>query len=296
MHILHHKIASHSQLDLSAADDLSLHVMEASGRNLHVDVPSRWITLWLPLSGSAEMETAQSAWTLHRRSLLVWRDQALRASGLRDCRLLGVGGAAAAWNPRLRIEEAGVRRDAGIFLQEEPCPRSLLRLLVRSVRMSRRSATAANAEDSVAALIAELVVHQSGLHALLDRCSGRTRQRRQQTLSRLLRVRHLIRTHENARLDLAQLAASANYSPCHLIRSYREVFGETPSEHAIRLRSELALKLVLETRMPVCEITEAVGFESQSAFCRAFKSIYGMTTSEARQRLNDDPGFASRAA
>ena len=77
---------------------------------------------------------------------------------------------------------------------------------------------------------------------------------------------------------------------------FRAIFDETPFEYATRLRAERAWQLVRDTRMPVCEITEAVGFESQSAFCRAFKSIYGMTTSEARQRLNDDPGFASRAA
>ena len=55
MHLQHHKSASHTPLDLSASDDLRLHVVEASGRNLQVDTPARWITLWLPLSGTVEM-------------------------------------------------------------------------------------------------------------------------------------------------------------------------------------------------------------------------------------------------
>ena len=80
----------------------------------------------------------------------------------------------------------------------------------------------------------------------------------------------------------SSLAASASYSPCHLIRSYRDVFGETPSEYASRLRFERAWRLVNDTTMPICEITEMLGFESQSAFCRAFKNAFGRTTSQVR--------------
>ena len=287
MHLQHHKSASHTPLDLSASDDLRLHVVEASGRNLQVDTPARWITLWLPMSGTVEMETPQCSWLLPPRTLLLWRDQALRATGLRGCWLLGIGGCATAWHRHLRGDGGLVHREAGMFLHEDACPRALRRLLVRIVRMSRQPVATTQVQPAVAALLAELAAWQAGVRAQLDRCSGRTHQRKQQTLSRLLRVRHLIRKHEHTRMDLAQLAAHASYSPCHLIRSYREVFGETPAEYASRLRAERALKLVLETRMPVCEITEAVGFESQSAFCRAFKNTYGMTTSQARHRFDD---------
>lgn len=37
------------------------------------------------------------------------------------------------------------------------------------------------------------------------------------------------------------------------------------------------------TGTPICEITEMLGFESQSAFCRAFKTSFGITTSQARR-------------
>src|SRR5690606_27797391 len=111
--------------------------------------------------------------------------------------------------------------------------------------------------------------------------------RRQQTLLRLLGVRHLIEIHDDGRPDLAMLARSANYSPWHLMRVHREVFGQTPSEYASQLRLERAWSLVRGTRLPICEITEALGFESQSSFCRAFKNAYGATTGQVRQSLGD---------
>jgi transcriptional regulator GlxA family with amidase domain len=127
-----------------------------------------------------------------------------------------------------------------------------------------------------------LIEQQHELQDRLPRCNGRTLLRRQQTLLRLLRMRHLIEINGDDRLDLARLARSANYSPCHLIRMHREVFDETPSEYAGRLRLDRAWSLVRDTRMPVCEITEALGFESQSSFCRAFKHAYGATTGQVR--------------
>src|SRR3546814_9782048 len=100
---------------------------------------------------------------------------------------------------------------------------------------------------------------------------------------RLLRVRHLIESSGDERPDLVRLARSANYSPWHLIRVHRDVFGETPSEYAARLRLKHAWSLVRDTKNSICEISEALGFESQSAFCRSFKKTYGCTTTQARR-------------
>ncbi len=119
------------------------------------------------------------------------------------------------------------------------------------------------------------------LHELLQRCSGRSTQHRRQTLLRLLRVQRLIRRH-NGLIGIERLARDACYSPGHLMRLYRDVFGESPSEHAVRLRSDHAWRMVRDTRMPVGAITAALGYESPSTFCRAFKQAFGVTVTEAR--------------
>ncbi|NZA26677.1 helix-turn-helix transcriptional regulator [Luteimonas sp. SJ-92] len=293
MPILYRPLRSHELLDLSAPDD-SLHVCHGGGRNLQLAVPSRWISFWLPLKEGVELEAPDCRWLLRPGELLVWRDGPLQAGNRRDGRWLAVCGSPAAWAryQRARPGEPAI----GLLPSESRCTRALRRLGVRLARVARRPELCPLDVGAVAGMLsAALTEHQRDLHALLPRCAGRTLLRRQQTLMRLLRVRHLIRRHDEGRVDLAQLAASANYSPCHLIRSYRDVFGETPSEYAARLRSERAWQLVRETRMPVCEITAALGFESQSAFCRAFKGTFGMTTTQARRLADPVPLRAGTA-
>lgn len=284
MPIAQHILTSHASLDLAAVSADDLHVVRACGRNLRIALPPKWTSLWMPLSGTIEIGVPDCTWTLPAGKLLVWRDSPMRVSGLRPGWWLALCGSAQAWSSPLGTRSAHAGGD--VFPQESECPRPLRRLLVRTARQAWNDGEA-GLQATFDTLGVELAEHQRDLHALVERCNGRTLQRRRQTLLRLLWVRHLIEKQTHARLDLAYLSASASYSACHLIRSYRDVFGETPTEYASRLRAERAWRLVRDTRMPVCEITEALGFESQSAFCRAFKNIYGMTASQARQRCVD---------
>ena len=278
MTILLHAPAPHELLELQAWQSGALHVVRGGARGAHVAIPPNWISLWLPLSGQLELRAAECRWLLPGGRSLIWREGALQAGNRRDGWWLAVCADPATWR---RYMPPGTASD--IFPDEGRCPRELRRQIVRLVRELARGADRLRLQATTETLCAGILEDQRHLATLLDRCSGRTRARRQQTLMRLLRVRHLIRRHENGRLDLSSLAARASYSPCHLIRSYRDVFGETPSEYASRLRVERAWRLVNETTMPICEITEMLGFESQSGFCRAFKNSFGATTSEIRR-------------
>lgn len=258
----------------------SLHIVHAHGRGTRLQVPGGWLSLYLPLSGSLRLESADSYWELPTGSLQAWRDGPVRASCHASGLWLALAGPLATWQRYLPV--AGHDRPE-IFPRSCACPRDLRRLLVRLARASRGGA--ASGRDParlVEAVCAAMVEQQHDLSALLARCSGRTAQRRRQTMLRLLRVRHLIESSGDERPDLERLAHFANYSPWHLIRVHRDVFGETPSEYAARLRLQHAWSLVRGTRASICEISEALGFESQSAFCRSFKKTFGCTTTQAR--------------
>jgi AraC family transcriptional regulator len=285
--LLAHHLRSFARLDLSGQSPDAIHLLAGAGRHLQILVPKGWLSLWVPLSGALDMDVADFHWRVSAREALVWRERALCVNAHRPAWWIGICGSPEAW---ARISSPRDDCEATPFPHQDTCSRAVGRLVIRLARMSRRTGSGAAAHPLLVALRQALREQQRALHDLAPRCNGRTAYRRRQTLTRLLWVRHLIERHEASRLDLTSLAASANYSVSHLIRCYRDVFGETPSEHVMRLRSERALKLVLETRMPVCEITEALGFESQSAFCRAFKNRYGMTTSEARDRLSSGSG------
>ena len=274
------------QLDLGLRAHAGLRLVHATGRGVQVDVPAGWLSLWLPLAGRLRLDSADCTWDLYPGRLQVWCDGRLRCRSHLPGLWLGLAGPVAAWDGAMQA--VGRDGQAALFTQDGTGSGDIRRLLVRMARCVRQDAAHAHPEPLLEALCAALLEQQADLHARLQRCSGRTLQRRRQTLCRLLRVQHLIRNGTDDRLDLARLARSASYSPSHLIRIYRHVFGETPSEYAARLRFERAWRLVRDTAMPVCEITEALGFESQSAFCRAFKQSFGVTATELRRGAAGD--------
>ncbi|HEY0661224.1 MAG TPA: helix-turn-helix transcriptional regulator [Lysobacter sp.] len=277
----YHALHFAERLDLGRAPSDRLHLVHASGRGAQLELPAGWLSLWLPLRGALQVQSLLSHWSLPKAQLLVGRDGPLRGGTRTPAWWLALAGPMAAWNTLLQaLPERPLASD--VFPRQWTCPRELRRLLVRLARLARRPERDAERGPVVAALGAALLERQNELQPLLERSNGRTAQRRRQTLLRLLRVHQLIERDSEGRLDLAQLAQIASYSPWHLIRMYREVFGETPSEHAARLRLDRAWSLVCDSAMPVCEITEALGFESQSAFCRAFKNAYGLTTTQVR--------------
>jgi len=277
----YHPLRFAERLDLGRTAADCLHLVNANGRGAQLDLPAGWLSLWLPLAGSLQLESPLSRWSIPRGRLLIGRDGPMRGGARAPAWWLVLAGPGAAWHRHLQaLPEHPQASD--IFPRQWNCPRELRRLLVRLARLARRPQQAAQCDSTIDVLCGVLLDCQRELQPLLDRCNGRTPQRRRQTLLRLLRVHQLIERDGEGRLDLAQLAHNASYSPWHLIRMYREVFGETPSEHAARLRLDRAWSLVRDSAMPVCEITEALGFESQSAFCRAFKNAYGLTTTQVR--------------
>ena len=273
-----HLLIPGARFEPDRGDNDRLHLIRADGPGARLEVPDGTWSLWLPLCRGLRMASAHNRWRVPQRHLLLARDAMLGHAESRGAWLV-LAGSQNAWLTVLRTLSP---QQLGWLPMQLPCERPVLRSFVHLTRLLRDSRDAGICEAAARALCSALVEQQRVLHALADRCNGRTPQRRHLTLQRLLRVYHLIEHDGDNRLGLMQLARVANYSPWHLIRMYRDVFGETPSEHVARLRLARAWAMVRESELAVCEITERLGFESQSAFCRAFKSAYGLTTTQAR--------------
>jgi AraC-like DNA-binding protein len=272
------------RLDLSRPDPArlaGLDLIYAAHRGSQLSVPSGWLSLWLPLRGKLLLESPSGRWTL-QRELLIAHEGQLQASTDARALWLVLAGPHAAW--RTLLNQVSPNNHCNeLFVRQGPCPRDLRRRLVHLARIQRDGGDGSGHGIALRELCTHLLDQQRDLQGLVERCNGRTLQRRVLTLQRLLRVHQLIERGNDGHLNLTQVARSANYSPWHLIRMYRDVFGETPSEHIARLRLVRAWSLVCGSALPVCEITEKLGFESESAFCRAFKSAYGVTTTQVRR-------------
>ncbi|MEI9994111.1 MAG: helix-turn-helix transcriptional regulator [Rhizomicrobium sp.] len=107
------------------------------------------------------------------------------------------------------------------------------------------------------------------------------RSTREEILRRAARAEsYLIEAHQGATLEGA--AATAALSPFHLIRVFRAAYGETPLAWAAGRRLESARDTLLLTGDPVEEIARRAGYESRTAFDRAFRRRFGATPGQIR--------------
>src|SRR5256714_8090028 len=63
-------------------------------------------------------------------------------------------------------------------------------------------------------------------------------------------------------ITLADLARAACLSPNHILRSFRQVFGQTPHQYVVARRLQEAQRLLARGNVPVTDVCLEVGFES----------------------------------
>jgi AraC family transcriptional regulator len=101
--------------------------------------------------------------------------------------------------------------------------------------------------------------------------------------NRVNRVIDYIQSHRADDLSLETLAVVAAFSPFHFHRVFKAVVGENLKEFVQRVRLEWAgSALVARPQVDVLEIALDSGFQSASAFARAFKEHFGLSATEWR--------------
>ena len=107
------------------------------------------------------------------------------------------------------------------------------------------------------------------------------RTTRDELLRRLARAeRYLVECGERATLEGA--ADAAALSPFHLIRIFRAAYGETPLAFGAGKRLEAARDALILTEDAIEEIARRAGYESRTAFDRAFRRRFGDTPGVVR--------------
>lgn len=86
-------------------------------------------------------------------------------------------------------------------------------------------------------------------------------------------------------LSLGELAHLAGLSPFQFLRVFRRVTGTTPHQYLIGARIRLALRLLLDTGLPVTRIAFDTGFQDLSNFNHTFRRSIGCTPRAYRRGL-----------
>lgn len=93
-----------------------------------------------------------------------------------------------------------------------------------------------------------------------------------------------IQEHLGEDLRLEDIAKECHMSKYYLSHQFSQTQGISLSKYILSSRLNKAMQMLRETAMPVRTISESVGFNDISYFCRAFKSETGMTPLQYRKK------------
>lgn len=103
----------------------------------------------------------------------------------------------------------------------------------------------------------------------------------------LERLNNIILEHiNNIDLNVEMIADQMNISRPTLYRKINALSNLTPNDLIRITRLKKAAELILQGKMKIYEISEAVGFNSQSYFSRSFSKQFGMSPSQFAQQNN----------
>jgi AraC-like DNA-binding protein len=80
------------------------------------------------------------------------------------------------------------------------------------------------------------------------------------------------------------MAGAACLSPNHLLRTFKQVFDQTPYQYVIAKRIAYAQELLRSTDQDVTDICFAVGFASLGAFSWWFRQRVGVSPTTYRRQ------------
>ncbi|GLI09440.1 hypothetical protein YDYSG_54720 [Paenibacillus tyrfis] len=85
-------------------------------------------------------------------------------------------------------------------------------------------------------------------------------------------------------ITLEEVAGAACLSPNHFLRSYKQLFGQSPHQYLTELRLQEAKRLLLRTDTSITDICLSVGFQSPSSFSGLFSKRFGASPSRFCQK------------
>jgi len=97
--------------------------------------------------------------------------------------------------------------------------------------------------------------------------------------ARVRRARDEIDQRYYAPLSCEHLAGIAGMSRFHFIRRFKQVYAVAPYHYLMQVRVRHARMLLGTTHQPLDAVAAAVGFDSPSSLCKAFKSVEGISLS-----------------
>jgi transcriptional regulator GlxA family with amidase domain len=111
---------------------------------------------------------------------------------------------------------------------------------------------------------------------------GTDARHRSETFLRIEETVAYMHQHLDQPLQVATLAAKANFSPSQFFLLFKRCTGCAPIDYFIRMRIQRAGQLLCETNLSVKEVAAKLGYDDPFYFSRIFKSVNSLAPSNYR--------------
>jgi transcriptional regulator GlxA family with amidase domain len=99
----------------------------------------------------------------------------------------------------------------------------------------------------------------------------------------LIRVAHLMEQNIEKPLSLEAIAKSSGLSRRQIERLFKRDLNCVPKRYYLEMRLKRARELLLQTAMPIMDITAACGFQSPPHFSKCYRNLFGHPPSAERK-------------
>jgi len=110
----------------------------------------------------------------------------------------------------------------------------------------------------------------------------------------LIKVAQLMEQHIEKPLSLDEIAAATGLSRRQIERLFKRHLNCVPKRYYLEMRLRRARELLLQTPMPIIDITTACGFQSPPHFSRCYRAQFGCPPSAERQPHKAKSAAAAR--
>jgi transcriptional regulator GlxA family with amidase domain len=110
----------------------------------------------------------------------------------------------------------------------------------------------------------------------------------------LIRVAQLMEQNIEKPLSLDEIAAATQLSRRQIERLFKRHLQCVPKRYYLQMRLRRARELLLQTSMPIIDITAACGFQSSPHFSRCYRAQFGCPPSAERQIRHSKAVSAAR--
>ncbi len=100
--------------------------------------------------------------------------------------------------------------------------------------------------------------------------------------------RYIDNNYTDKCISTAYLAEKFGLSNSYFSTQFKNVFSVSPTDYFTELRIKKAMRLLLDTTLPIYKIADMTGYEDTNYFIRVFKKKTNITPAEYRQQNKDE--------